>query len=83
MTESHSSDKLRKEGIRLENLLKAAREKLDDEELDLVAEEESILRDKKLLLPTAVQPYSVEQLINFGFTPGAAALLKKAFPSEW
>ena len=71
-----------KEGIRLKNLLKAAREKLNDEELELVIEEQNTLREKKLLLPAAVQQYSAEQLIGFGFTPGPAALLKKAFPSE-
>jgi hypothetical protein len=75
-----------KQNDRLEKLLQAAREKLSAEDVEMLEEKKQLLLEKELLVPSAIELATVEQLVGFGLTPGIALLLKKAFPSklfEW
>ena len=65
-----------------EALMQAASERLLPNEVAFLRSVRDMMTEKALLLPSAVEGLSLEELINNGCTPGVAALLKKAFPSK-
>lgn len=65
----------------VENLLSMCQDKLDGQELAIVKEERAVLVAKKLVSPDIIALLTVEQLEGAGMSLGAAAALKKAFPS--
>jgi hypothetical protein len=75
-----------KHSDRLEKLLQAAGKKLCDDDVEILKEKKGLLLENELLSPSAIEPYTKDELRGLGFSAGCAALLKKAFPcklSEW
>jgi len=65
----------------VESLLFLCQSRLTAQELACVAEERAVLVDNKLRSPDIIASLTVEQLTGAGMSLGAAAALKKAFPS--
>jgi len=65
----------------VESLLFLCQSRLTAQELVCVAEERTVLMDNKLRSPDIIASLTVEQLRGAGMSLGAAAALKKAFPS--
>jgi len=65
----------------VESLLSMCQSRLTAQELVCVAEERTVLMDNKLRSPDIIASLTVEQLRGAGMSLGAAAALKKAFPS--
>ena len=65
----------------VESLLFMCQDKLTEQELAFVEDEQAVLVAKKLGSPDIIALLTVEQLERAGMSLGAAAALKKAFPS--
>ncbi len=64
-----------------ERLLEVCKPRLTSFERTIIEEERSLLIEKKLLSQDVISTWSAKELVEYGFSPGAAAALKKAFPS--
>ena len=65
----------------VDRLLQSCKDKLPAEEFELVQLHRDILVEKHLITADLISMFSLEKLEGYGFSPGAAAALKKAFPS--
>jgi hypothetical protein len=65
----------------VDKLLATCQAKLLPGEYAVVARAKHVLVDKELVSPDIVGVMTYEQLVGISLTPGAAAALKKAFPS--
>jgi hypothetical protein len=68
-----------KQNDRFNRLLQAAKEKLSDEEIEMLGEHKELMLEKQLLMSSAIEALSLEQLRDGGVPLGVASLLKKAF----
>lgn len=63
-------------------LLQACQDALTADELEVVQSQRDLLVERQLVSPDIIRQLSFEQLVGVsGLSPGAAAALKKAFPS--